>query len=784
MCGLAKVKRRKIPNLLMGICIMVTAALMVNAFVFLKELDAIFDRAYQGMEGAQMCCLWSKGIVSCDAVKEYLEGTPEDIDYQITENTKTIDYMEKDGVKLSNGILAELSHNPVGGKEDLLSPKIIDGSKAEMPGKGEIWITTKIANILRLKEGDDVSLMSADTSVKVKVVKIVADPVFGGSSTNIYRMWCGYGELLDFPIAGNDSVSYLEIRFREYSPQTELRFIRETEEYFQMPLGDTLYTYGQIKGGYTSLYQMIGAVLCSVSVILTVTVMALMIFLIKSDIEEDMRNIGICKSLGMTGGQVIGTYLISYGMIGAAGAALGSVLGGWLNRGMISGILGDMGIYRVSFHGTKIYPVLVWFIVVTVIMTVCFCAIFKVRGLNASQAVRSGAWKGTFADRRVGASVYDDGRRSFEFYYAVRGMQNKKTRYLYIAGASMIFGCLTTVCLGCLSGVKNIDKDPEAWGFIRTDIYVTSLENTPVSSIIDELENDSRVDYTYGVNKVYPKYQSDEGEKWQSMATELYELPWNEKIKDQSLYGRRPQKEDEISVGMALAEEYGLQIGETMELFVNGKKKEYEITGIFQTLSNSGKVIRMVTNHLDQFVKAEGGFGDYMLVLSDSSDKWEYAKELNEKYSGDFSFIASKSNGENITGVLAPAVGTVLTALLVILILITTNLTLLLVRREQRVIGLLKAAGMTSWQILKIYLWRNCLSAAAGNILGFALGVFAVPRILTTFAKGMGITKFPFAFSLTGGLVDVSLLPVCIFIGTCVVVRRIHRMTVKELVSE
>ena len=45
MYGLAKVKRRRIPNLLLGVCIMVMAALMVNAGIILKELDTIFDRA-------------------------------------------------------------------------------------------------------------------------------------------------------------------------------------------------------------------------------------------------------------------------------------------------------------------------------------------------------------------------------------------------------------------------------------------------------------------------------------------------------------------------------------------------------------------------------------------------------------------------------------------------------------------------------------------------------------------------------------------------------------------
>ena len=57
ICGLAKLRRKKVPSLLLGICIMLTAALFVNAFILLKELNTVFDRAYEGMEGPQMCCL-------------------------------------------------------------------------------------------------------------------------------------------------------------------------------------------------------------------------------------------------------------------------------------------------------------------------------------------------------------------------------------------------------------------------------------------------------------------------------------------------------------------------------------------------------------------------------------------------------------------------------------------------------------------------------------------------------------------------------------------------------
>ena len=781
ICGLAKLRRKKVPSLLLGICIMLTAALFVNAFILLKDLNTVFDRAYEGMEGPQMCCLWSRGMVNADSVRQYLEDSAEKMEYQITEQTKTIEYIEKDGVKLSNGILLELPETL--GRE-MLSPKIMDETGIEMPQKGEIWITPKIANILNLRVGDEVSLQLADQSVNVKVVRIVADPVFGSSNTNVYRMWCGYGRLSDFPLSENRLISYLEIRFEEYSRQAEQKFIRDTEAHFNVPLGDTLYTYDKIKSGYTSAWQMLGNLLCLVSVILAAVVIVLTLFLVKSDMDEDVRTAGIYQSLGMTGMQIIGVYLVSYGAAGFAGAGLGSLMGGWLNHGILDRILGNTGIYTDFTINTGACQAGVFAGVSAAVLLVCLCAVFRIRTLNASHAIRSGTWQTRERARKRQRNWSYNGRCSFELYYAVRGMLNKKAGYVYIASVSLILGCLSVVCFGCLNAVKNIDREPEAWGILKTDIYVTSLDGTPVSTVTEELEKEPEVEYTYGANKIYSKYKPDHQDTWQSIVTELYELPWNEKIEDKSLYGRRPQKEGEISVGVTLARQYGLEAGEKMELYVNGEKKEFEITGIFRTLSNYGNVIRMVTDDLDQAVEADGGSGDYMLVLSKGCDKWNYARELTERYEGKFSFIASKSNGEHITGVLAPAVGTILAVLLITSVLITINLTFLLIRREQKLIGLLKAVGMTSWQILKIYLWRNCLAALLGSCLGLAAGTLLVPDLLTPFAKGMGLVKFPFSNSAAGMLVSSVLLPLCMALGTCAVVKAIHRVSVKQLVNE
>ena len=780
MCALAKLKRRKLPNLLLGVCILLTAALLGNALTMVMDLDGLFDEAYREMDGPQLCCLWSREAVPVDKVRQYLDAWQEGA-YQITSNTKTVDYLEREGVRLSNGILLEL---PQEAEDHMLSPKSLDGGKLKFPGRGEVWVTTKIAHVLHLAAGDSLVLQFADKAVTVRVAAIVTDPVFGGSSTNIYRMWCGPGQLAGFPLAENSAASYLELQFQAYSPQAEQAFIRDAEAYFQVPLGDALYTYDRIKSGYTWPYQVIGTLLCFVSVVLAGTVIALTLFLIQSDMEEDVRNIGIYKSLGLTGGQIIGMYAACYGVIGLTGAALGNFCGGWLSKGVITKILRDVGLYAVSFGGTGQFPALAGLLVLAAVMAVCLCSVFKVQGLNASSAVRTGAWQAKGQNRKEARNTRYRGRRSFALCYAFRGMREKKLRYGFMAGVSLILGCLTVICLGGLYAVQNIDQEPEVWGFIKTDIYVTSQAGRPVSSIVEELREDPQVDYTYGANKVTAQYKPGNGDAWQSIPVEVYQLPWKDAIKDRSLYGRRPQGEGEASVGLALAKAYGLEPGGSIELVAGGQKRKLVITGVFQTLSNFGNIIRMGTEDLDGFMEHEDGFGDYMLVLKNGVDKWEYAEELAKRYGGDFSFIPSKSNGENISGILAPAVGTVVTVLLAVTVLITISLTSLLIRREQRLIGSLKVIGMTPRQMLRVYAGRNCLAAFAGNGLGILLGVWVVPGLLSPYTRLLGLADFPFAISPAGIVFCLVLLPACMFLGTFAVIKSIGKVSVKELVSD
>ena len=57
----------------------------------------------------------------------------------------------------------------------------------------------------------------------------------------------GFGQLSEFPLVENNAMSYLGLRFTDYSRQDEQDLLRDAEGYFAMPLDDMIYSYDRIR---------------------------------------------------------------------------------------------------------------------------------------------------------------------------------------------------------------------------------------------------------------------------------------------------------------------------------------------------------------------------------------------------------------------------------------------------------------------------------------------------------------------------------------------------------
>lgn len=85
----------------------------------------------------------------------------------------------------------------------------------------------------------------------------------------------------------------------------------------------------------------------------------------------------------------------------------------------------------VSLKGILGYQFFVWLAVSATIVFICFCAVSKIQRLNASYAIRRGNWKTKEISRKKQKNTYYNGKGSFELYYAIKGIWNKKLRDIY-----------------------------------------------------------------------------------------------------------------------------------------------------------------------------------------------------------------------------------------------------------------------------------------------------------------------------------------------------------------
>ena len=64
------------------------------------------------------------------------------------------------------------------------------------------------------------------------------------------------------------------------------------------------------------------------------------------------------------------------------------------------------------------------------------------------------------------------------------------------------------------------------------------------------------------------------------------------------------------------------------------------------------------------------------------------------------------------------------------------------------------------------------------------MGIFVIPKMLTPYARLLGLSEFPFVNSLAGTAASILLLPACMVLGTYAIVKTIGRVSIKQLVSE
>ena len=525
---------------------------------------------------------------------------------------------------------------------------------------------------------------------------------------------------------------------------------------------------------------MIG-VLLLISVLVVAIAFLCIRFTLLAKIEDDYREIGVMKAIGLRVSDIKKIYLAKYMVIGAAGCILGLLLSFLFRDMLLENIRLSMGESENASTALLfgILGVLLIFLSITFYVN---GVLNRFRKISATQAVRFGAPM----EKPAGTGhIYLSRNKLFDIniFLGIKDVLTRKRLYvtMHIVLVLSVFiimvpqNLYNTISAESFSTYMGIGKCD-----LRFDLQQTGNIAGKAAEIAKTLEQDGSVlRYTVLTTKTF-QVKSDNG-----LSERIkIELGNHRVFPLQYSKGRAPASENEIALSALNAAELGKQVGDTMTLVVSGKEKNLTVCGIYSDITNGGKT-------------AKAAFTDdtadimWSVIYTELSDK-SLAAEKAYEYGNKFEFAKVSDINEFINqtfGSTRSSIGKISNAALAVALLLTVLITLLfmkmLVAKERYSIAAMKALGFTKQDITLQYISRSVFILITGLILGILLANTLGGWLAGLVISQLGASSFHFTINpLSAYLINPFIMACTVLIATRIGTAGTGQIRISENIKE
>ena len=547
--------------------------------------------------------------------------------------------------------------------------------------------------------------------------------------------------------------------------------------------GPPLITYAQIRLINAITDGLMIAVLILISVLVIAVAFLCIRLTLIAKIEEDYREIGVMKVIGLRAAHIKRLYLAKYGAIAGTACMMGFLISLLISDPFLKNIRLYIGESNSFFTGAVagfIGAIAIFLVVMLYINHV----LNRFRRIPAAQAVRFGApqEKTKLAKRFLLSKSRLISRNVF---LGIKDVLVRKKLYVTMLSVLVISSFIVNI-------PQNIYNTISAKSFVTSmgigscDVYIevsrTQTDDIPriVSEITQVLANDASVsEYTVLTGMMFDM-KTDSAEIQRLRVTlgnhSVFPIAYSK--------GRAPQTGTEIAISALYAEEMEKTVGDEIVILPGGIEKHLTICGVYSDLTNGGRTAKAVFE-TDQGDVLESSipisFHDSTqaeLKASQYMDMFAIAKvSVIDKYIGQiFGSTVAAIRVASYVSIAATVLLTVLVTLLFMKMLVT---------KDRYSIAVQKSLGFTGSEIRKQYITRSITILVPGVIIGTilanTLGEFVGVAIISSF----GASTFNFVINpLFSYLFSPALIAVCVYIATLSGISDIHRLKISEYIKE
>lgn len=755
-------KKEKSSFVSFGVIILITALILNCAAVLLSQVDRAYEEKLSSLNTADV-----NVIVPRIQSSSKLENNLRDLSSVEKLESHTAVMVEAT-VKDFNG--ADFSMNTVfynmDAKRNVNNFELVSESKNDV--ENPIYIPLYVSDFGGFDLGDNIVYAIDGKSHSFTVAGVIEEMQYGNYGSGLL---CAYLPKEDFEEFAD---VYSEKTVVEYSmsvnsgaslDKTKEDISKVIEHNGVMTL--SLLDSESVKGTRTMVTDLLILILTAFSLIILAVSVFLSNFKVKNAIDCEIINMSVLKALGYTSAQIVWGITLPYALVSLIFALSGVGLSYALLPVLCSVLTVQSGFsFAVSFD-------LLSFICVTVILVgvVTFFTFISARKIKKTQPIDGLRGNTSTKGAKKNRLPLDKTKGNTKLLLVLKQMIATKKQNVMLFLVSFV---LTVLIAFSGTLFYNVVVKPENFMSALSD-EVADVIMIPKEDSISKLEaklgDDNRVENSLQYMSCSVKI---EDKAVTSFACEDFS-----KVRNDVCYmGTNPKEVDEIALGSAFEESF--KIGDTVSVTVDDITKSFEVTGFVQSVNLQGEICQLSTEgynslldekqtpslyvYLENPENAEEVVkeykADYPELLADTINSYKLQKEAQDMYMG-------------ITMVLVVAIFVV--TILVVLFILYIVIKSLLVKRRQE-LGIYKAMGYTSSQLISQTAGSFMLVSIIATLLSSVLAMFYMPAVYGFIFEALGVMKnnieISFGFLMLFA-VAVILVNIIISIILCMPIRKI-----------
>lgn len=600
---------------------------------------------------------------------------------------------------------------------------------------GEVAVPIYHMQQYDLQIGDAVRIVSGNFEMEFTIVSFLRDSLMNPSLINSKRFLINDNDWKVLKANIGEIESVIEFQVTDVSRVGELEDLYQNSDLPQKGATMTnslVLTINALSNGITA------AVIIIIAILLVAIAALCLRFTMLATIEEDYREIGVMKAIGIHKKDIQRLYMTKYVVMSAVASILGYVISLFVGQMFTANIALYMG-KAASTIWNRIAPLLGAGLVFVSVVVFCRLVLRKFRKISAVDALRSGS-SPDGGKRRQKIRLSKSRFPNVNIFLGVREVLNHFRVYGILCFIFMICSFLIIVPLNFLNTIES----PEFVTYmgagqcdLRIDLQQTGDIEQQRDVIEGYIDNDPDVErYTALVTSTYKILNSEgayENIKIEVGDFSVFPLEYTS--------GSAPTAETEIALSTLNSDELSKQVGDKLTVLVGEEECELSVCGIYQDVTNGGKSAKAIlpysSDNIVYFVLnlnvKEG------VALSDKKEK--YAEALYPAKITDMVDYTYQTMGSVIEQ-LQLVVGFAFALAIAIAILIAAMFFKMLIAKDASQIAIMRSLGLSYHDIRAQYITRAIIILIIGIVVGSVAAVSLGQALAGSLITGISSMRF------------------------------------------